>query len=124
MQLTTTTILGRLRAIAEADIRKVMKWSARSIKAVSSSKLTADQAAAVSEVRKLPDGTVVVKLRDPVPALRLLGAHMGLFSGEVAAAPSGDTVINNDNRTLVYVDRPPDETAEQWEARQRKPTRP
>lgn len=50
----------------------------------------------------------------------LLGAHMGLFSGEVAAAPSGDTVINNDNRTVVYVDRPPDETAEQWEARQRR----
>ena len=52
--------------------------------------------------------------------MSLCGEHRGLFSGESTASPAGDTIINNDNSTLVYVDRPPDETAQQWEARQRR----
>jgi hypothetical protein len=62
-----------------------------------------------------------VVLATPVPALRLLGLHRGLFSGESSAPPAGETIINNDNTTLVYVDAPHrSETPEQWEARQRR----
>lgn len=118
LQLTTTSILGRLRAIAEADIGKLMSWGKKGVQVVESKTLTPDQRAAVQEVKIMGDGSITLKLRDPVPALRLLGHHMGLFSGEVAS-PAGDTIIN-DNRTLVYVDHPPHETAEQWEARQRR----
>jgi hypothetical protein len=120
LQLTTTAILDRLVAIGMADVGDLMKWDKKGVRVVDSKTLSQQQRAAISEVKVLGDGTVAIKLRDPVPALRLLGHHMGLFSGEVSAPVAGDTtVINNDNRTVVYVDRPPDETAEQWEARQR-----
>jgi hypothetical protein len=69
----------------------------------------------ISEIKQLPDGSVVVKLRDPVPALKLLGNHMGMFSGESATPPAGAST--SDSKPLVYVDRGPPETMEQREAR-------
>ena len=118
MELTTTTILRRLAIIAHGDLGDVMVWGPNYVHAVPSDRLTREQRFMISEIKQLPDGSVVVKLRDPVPALKLLGNHMGMFSGECAAPPAGGNV--SDNRPLIYVDAPPPETAEQWEARQRR----
>ena len=84
LQLTTTMILDRLRAIGLGDTGKLLRWSDKGVKLADSDKLTADQRAMVADIRVV-DGAVSLKLRDPAPALRLLGAHMGLFSGEVGA---------------------------------------
>ena len=120
MEVTTTAILENLATLANGDLGDVMVWGPNYMYAVPSERLTKQQRYMIQEIKRQADGSVSVKLRDPMPALRLLGLHRGLFSGESTATPAGDTIVNNDNSSLVYVDRPPDETAEQWEARQRR----
>jgi len=117
MELTTTTILRRLATIAHGDLGDVMVWGPNYVHAVPSDQLTPEQRFMIAEIKQLPEGSVVVRLRDPVPALKLLGNHMGLFSGESATPPASGKTCDS---TLVYVDTPPPETAEQWEARQRR----
>ena len=140
-EVTTTRIVRELARIAFADPRKVLRWGNNVIQIeegeagpegknrtwavinhqfhlFNSSELGDDAAAAISEIKHTADGSITVKFHPKLPALVKLGEHMGLFTGESVAPPA--TTINSDNRTLVYVDRPPDETAEQWEARQRE----
>ena len=118
MEVTTTArSWSNLVTLANGDLGDVMVWGPNYMYAVPSERLTKQQRYMIQEIKRQADGSVSVKLRDPMPALRLLGLHRGLFSGESTATPAGDTIINNDNSTLVYVDRPPDETAEQWEAK-------
>lgn len=116
MEITTTAILENLATIANGDPGDVMVWGPNYMHAVPSERLTRQQRYTIQEIKRQADGSVSVRLRDPIPALRLLSLHRGLFNGESAEppTPTGDTP------PLVYVDRPPDETAEQWEARQRR----
>lgn len=115
MEITTTKTIRRLAAIAFGDIGEVMRWGPKSVRVKPSEKLTPEQRAMIKEIKLHSSGAVTVTLRDPVQALRLLGLHQGLFAEEGSALT---TTVNNDNRTtLVFVDRPPNETLEQWNAR-------
>lgn len=58
---------------------------------------------------------VLLTFHDSMPAVRLLGEHMGMFQGE-SAPPAGGTIIN-DNRQQVFVDAPKPESVEEWQAR-------
>jgi hypothetical protein len=115
--IDTTKIVRRMIQIAYADPRKCMTWTSKSLKVKSSKDLTEEEAMMISEVKRLPDGTVTVKLHKPDAALRMLAQHFGMLQGETATP---QTVTNNTTNTTVYVDAPPRETAEEWESRVRK----
>ena len=74
---------------------------------------------------ELPLDYMLSVMRDPrAPARRrdemAKAAAPYLHSKLAPIEPAGGNTINGDNKPLIYVDRPPDETAEQWEARQRR----
>ena len=82
MEITATAILENLATIANGDPGDVMVWGPNYMHAVPSERLTKQQRYMIQEIKRQADGSVSVKLRDPMPALRLLGLHRGLFSGE------------------------------------------
>ena len=74
---------------------------------------------------ELPLDYMLAVMRDPkAPARRrdemAKAAAPYLHSKLASIEPEGNVTVKNGNRTLVYVDVPPHETAEQWEARQRR----
>ena len=74
---------------------------------------------------ELPLDYMLAVMRDPKAAARrrdemAKAAAPYLHSKLAPIEPAGGNTINGDNKPLIYVDRPPDETAEQWEARQRR----
>ena len=66
---------------------------------------------------ELPLDYMLAVMRDPKASARR--REKLRLIGMTERAPGGNT-INGDHEPLIYVDRPPDETVEQWEARQRR----
>ena len=91
----------------------------------SRNKLTRALLEAVQVGGELPLDYMLRVMRDPKAHARrrdemAKAAAPYLHSKLASIEPAGGNTINGDNKLLIYVDRPPDETAEQWEARQRR----
>ena len=101
--VTRDMILRRMRALAFADVRRIVKWRPRIIEDIdedseevagkivirntvtnqvevyASDELDEETAAAIKSIKQDKDGNVTIELHDPKPALRDLGKYMGLL---------------------------------------------
>lgn len=122
MEVDTTRIVRRLVAIAFFDPGEVIDWDRGEdgkdwVKVKRMKDLTPELRACIRKMR-LRNGELEIEFRPPEQSLRMLAQHFGMLQGESGAPPpSGDTF--NDNRTLVYVNRPPPMTREEWIAAHR-----
>jgi phage terminase small subunit len=93
-QIAADRVLFELARIGFSDIRNVMQWGeavavrdektgedrlVQGIALVCSEDLTADAAAAISEVSQAKDGSLKLKLHDKRAALADIGRHLGMF---------------------------------------------
>lgn len=81
-KVTAERVILELARIAFADHRNYATVTARGVTLKPSDSLTADQAAAVSEVSETPTRhgrAIKFKLYDKLPALQMLGKHLGIF---------------------------------------------
>ena len=95
-EITAERVVEALARIAFADPRSVFAWGPDGVTLRDSAELTADEAAAISEVsesRTESGGCLKAKLHDKVKALDLLGKHLGLFVDRVEAKVQGGVVI-------------------------------
>lgn len=126
--VTTTDMVAVLDGVARYDIADIMDWRwegkgrrRRMVAEVRNLRDIPQRARlGIKAFKMTPDGPQIV-FSERVAAARLVGQHLGMFQGENAGALPGATY--NDNRTLVYVDAPPPETVEQWQARVAKQRR-
>jgi len=127
--VTVEAIVKELARLGFSDIRKVVSWRAEAVPVqaeegevgqailsrvtvLDSATIDDDAAAAVSEVSQGANGALRVKLHDKLPALVRLGEHLGMFKGE----GDGERQVN----LSVFVDAPPRETYEEWQARRNR----
>ena len=89
-------------------------WQSAVKKTIDSSSFTVDVARI--EFAVMRDPKAAARRRDEMAKAAAPYLHSKLAPIE----PAGGNTINGDNKPLIYVDRPPDETVEQWEARQRR----
>ena len=75
-------VIERLAAIAFADLSDYMRWGPTGLDLVDSSELTDGKRAAVESLRVTKAG-FVLKLRDSIRALELLGKYLGAFEEKV-----------------------------------------
>lgn len=68
-------------------------------------------------IKVAADGAIQVMLPIRAQPAVMVGKHLGMFQGEAAGDLPGNGLTYNDNRTMVYVDAPRTETAEEWQAR-------
>ncbi len=91
--LDPAKVLKELQLIAFARITDTVTWNEHGVGLVPSDQLTADQAAALAEVRQTKDG-FAVKAHDKLAALDKLGRHLGLFESK-DDKPAGVTIVIN-----------------------------
>jgi phage terminase small subunit len=140
--VTLEGVVRQLARIAFADIRRVLKWGETTVRVhkdeisgerkivvepnneiqlVSVSEMGADTVASIREIRQNSDGSLSVKFHEPMPALILLGKHLGMWSKKSEhLSGRGSTSDASNIKPLVYVDAPPPETAEEWFARHKR----
>ena len=75
-------MIERLKAIGFADLSVYMRWGPTGLDLVDSSELSEGQRAAIESLRVTKAG-FVLKLRDSIRALELLGKHLGVFEEKV-----------------------------------------
>jgi phage terminase small subunit len=88
-QITADRVLREFARIAFADIRSFTEPGQESLTVKSLDALSADDAAAIAEVRRSSDGKdLKVKLHDKKKALDSIARHLGLFGKHASAAES------------------------------------
>lgn len=80
MQITAEEILCQLRAIALADVTKLVTVKDGAYQVEDTTALTEDMRRAIASVEKSTGG-IKVKFYDKLKALELLGKYLGLFDG-------------------------------------------
>lgn len=80
MQISAEEILQQLRAIALADVTKLVTVKDGAYLVEDTTALTEDMRRAISSVEKSTGG-IKVKFYDKLKALELLGKYLGLFDG-------------------------------------------
>ncbi len=83
LAITRERILAELAKIGFSNITDVAEFSNNGIVIRSSSELTEEQLAAVSEIAEQENGKVKIKLWSKPLALEKLGKHLGLFKDEI-----------------------------------------
>ena len=84
--VTVERIVTELAKIAFSNMQDYAKWSPRGVILIDSEDITADQAAAISELSETTTdsgGSIRFKLHDKKGALELLGRHLGMFKDKV-----------------------------------------
>ncbi|EPR42714.1 Terminase small subunit [Desulfovibrio sp. X2] len=92
-EVTQDMVVAELARVAFGDPRRVMKWGPGGVELKDSEKLTADEAALVSEVRETrtkEGGSLGLKTCDKLKALELLGRHLAMFTDKVDANVKGE----------------------------------
>ena len=98
MQLSADMVIAELAAIAFSDIRRVVSWGGAEVVDVEdgeatsapgggrygfrlrrSAELEPQTGAAISEFHRYSHGALKIRMHDKLPALMLLGRHLGLF---------------------------------------------
>ena len=89
MQVSADRVIAELAAIAFSDLTKVVFWDEEAAKGTRrrapgyrlkrSDTLEPQTAAAIAEFHRYSHGALKVKMHDKLPALLLLGRHVGLF---------------------------------------------
>lgn len=72
-------VLYRLAAIADFDIRSIIRIENGMVAVTDTDTLTKAQALAVSEITSSDNGAVRIKAADKLRALELIGKHLGMF---------------------------------------------
>lgn len=85
VQITAEEILCQLRAIALADVTKLVTVKDGSYQVEDTTALTEDMRRAIASVEKSTGG-IKVKFYDKLKALELLGKYLGLFDGSAENA--------------------------------------
>ncbi|MCY9733141.1 terminase small subunit [Paenibacillus alvei] len=81
-EITADRVLQELAKIGFANMADYAEWGPKGITLKGSTQLTADQAAAVSEVSETvteAGGSVRFKLHNKIAALERIGKHLGMF---------------------------------------------
>lgn len=87
-QVTADRVVQELAAIAFADIRQAVRWgpggwNGGRVDLVDSDALPDDIAAAIGEISMTQNGPKI-KMLPKIPALELLGKHLGMFKDQAA----------------------------------------
>lgn len=85
MQITAEEILCQLRAIALADVTKLVTVKDGAYQVADTTKIPEELRQAISSVEKSTGG-IKVKFYDKLKALELLGKYLGLFDGTAESA--------------------------------------
>lgn len=131
-EITVAAVVQELAKIGFADIRRAVRWKANvvgmvegedgeqrlavtnEVCLVDSDKLDDATAAAVAEIGQTGTGALRLKLHDKLGALTQIGRHLGMFTDKTEhSGPEGGPVQH-------VIDRPPNETREQWLERRRR----
>ena len=80
MQITAEEILQQLRAIALADVTRLVTVADGAYQVTDTQKLPEELRCAISPIEKSTGG-IKVKFYDKLKALELLGKYLGLFDG-------------------------------------------
>ena len=88
--VTADEVIRGLARIARADMRDYASWGDGQLTVVPSDALTADQAAAISEISMDRHGRVKVKLHRKEAAWASLARHFGLFRDKLEHSASDD----------------------------------
>ena len=116
INMTRDEVLQRISHIAFSNIGDILEWGGTVVRVhkdeisgvrkiviepnkeigfVNSSELDDAAFAAVREIRRKSDGSIILKMYSKLPALRALGKHLGLFdnrpSNETRDRPSNET---------------------------------
>jgi hypothetical protein len=100
-----------------SGVRKVVITQRTEEKLAAISEMDVETRALIRKIHARKDGSFTLELHSPLNALALLGKHVGMWPKERKQFSRRGN-INVGNEPLVYVDAPPAETAEEWEARQ------
>lgn len=132
-QITADMVLRELAKLGFSDIRKAVNWRANvtgmveeedgtqrlavsnEVCLVDSDKVDDDTAAAIAEISQNAQGGLKVKFHDKKGSLEIIGKHLGMFTDKHEISGPGGGPIET-----AVVDRPPNETREQWLARRAK----
>ena len=90
-QVDANWIIGRLTAIAGADIGDLIEVDSEGIPTINFNKLTPDIRAAIGEVGS-GGGKIKVKTADKLRALELLGKYLGLFTDRIKIEGDQDLI--------------------------------
>src|SRR3954463_8634200 len=85
-EVTADRVVLELARVAFGDPRRVMSWGPGGVRLRPSAELADEEAAIVAEVAETTTkegGSLRVKTVDKLGALRLLGAHLGMFAEKV-----------------------------------------
>lgn len=82
-QVTADRVVQELAAIAFADVRQVARWNYSRVGLVPSDEVPDDAAAAIGEISMTQNGPRI-KMLNKLPALELLGKHLGMFKDREA----------------------------------------
>ena len=85
VQITAEEILCQLRAIALADVTKLVTVKDGAYQVADTTKIPEELRQAISSVEKSTGG-IKVKFYDKLKALELLGKYLGLFDGTAESA--------------------------------------
>lgn len=121
LAVTTTDVARHLWQLSNYDVTDVLKLETTGRGKARRQRLivkdTKDWPEAMRRtcqgLKVAPDGSVQVLLPDRRTPATKVGEHLGMFQGEQA----NTLVDNSQHRTMVYVDAPRHETAEEWERR-------
>lgn len=142
-EITQDRVLRELAKMGFSDIRKAVRWETREatpaevledledqphggalkrqlrtevqvVTLVDSDKIDPDTAAAIAEISQTKDG-LRLKMHDKLGSLTQVGRHLGMFVDKTEHAGPGGGPIQHE-----VVDRPPNETREEWIARRNR----
>lgn len=81
-RVTADRVVEELARVALSDMRQLVAWNSQAVTLADSSAISDAAAAAVESVSQtttLGGGSIRIKLHPKVPALKLLGEHLGVF---------------------------------------------
>ncbi len=97
-EVTADRVVRELAKIAFSDMRSFARWKDDNVQLLDSTKLSAEDAACVSEVSHSPGAhgsSVRFRLHDKRAALELLGKHTGVFMDTIRHVGDADSPITH-----------------------------
>jgi phage terminase small subunit len=117
--LESHEVIRELGRVASADITDVVTWDGNEITIKPSVALTKDQTAAIYSIKKTK-GAIEVRMHPKLPALELLGKHLGIFIEENSGTTSLEEKLNK--VVDIYMERMRDSPIEPYARRPPVPT--
>ncbi len=95
LEINADNVLREIHRLAMSDLRRIASWNKKGVKLKSSSTITDEDAAFISEISQVEDTrsgkkSLKVKLHDKTSNLHLLARHLRLIGTDDAAAATAD----------------------------------